>query len=765
MKRLAILSLTTLCCGIFALQLNAAEGLSLDNFTIKAGETKTVKVNKTSSQPTTFTGFQFTITAPEGLTIESVSPNSGFSGNFTFSSADNASGDKVVILYALPNGSSVPSSNLTEGILDITLTASKDVEDKDTETLTFSNVIFTGTDVNSNKFTFENSVCTVTYENEAVTDVTITPGAGNSDPDDPDNPDNPDGPYGQDPDNQDPEKPNPEDPAYPKHESNSSNYFELFVGETITFSANVNENATLTEITWAPSQSTTDLGITIEGNSITIAAKAISTQATTITATAYNQTAAEIQVKVVPMPIMSVSINTDADKTDVDIDSTLQLNALVKPSVTYTGPVTLEWTTEDEYIEVNESTGVVTGKKAGEATVTVTAQSEGGDSKDATIQITVNPIVAQNVAITSLYHDKQADRHNLKVGDKLDLTATVTPANTSFPEVEWTVNPSNIASVEEGILIAKEKGSATVTATVISTKGGANPVSATYDITVEDVLYGDANDDKAVDVSDVIVVAYYIVELPADNFSFVNADVIQDDKIDIADQQEISDIALGISKNYNNNQFVGNVNSYISNDHVVADDYNVGNGGNIEVGVRLENAPDYKSLQADFVLPEGMKVATVAQGKALDGHSLMYNVTDAGILKVVLFSMDGKAFKDEALPLFTIMADVERNCGNLEIENVIALSTDSDKYELEGEGGTRVDIVGIEGVNANELNIVAGHGFIEVSGETGGNIAVYDMTGKTLGHASMTSNTTRINMAPGIYLVKVNDTAKRVIVK
>lgn len=762
-----------LALGTSGISAQTQEGLSIENFTIKAGETKTVSVNKATVEPAQYTGFQFTITPPEGVTLDAVTANEGYS-NLQFTSADTGNGGKTVILYGLPTGGSVPTSSITDGIVTLTLTASKDLVDKNTGTLSFSNVIFTGTEVNNTKFTYADTDCTVTFENVPVTDVEITPGGGGGgdDPDDPDNPGGGDGdkndPYGQDPDNDDPEKPDPNDPNYPKHENNTSDYFELFVGETITFSANVNEGATLTEITWSPTESTTDLGIKINGNSITIAGKAISTEATKFTATSYNGTKTEISVKVVPMPVMSVTV-TSPQGDNIDIDDSITLTATVKPSVKYTGSVTLTWSTEDDdLIDLNSSTGEVTGKLAGDATITVSAQSV-GEAKTSDIQITVNPIEAESIEIHSTYYDKTTDRNKLKVGEKLVLTATVSPDDTSFPEVEWTVSEGDVISLStdgEITATALKTGTAIVTATVKATKESANPVQDTFEITVEGTpLYGDANDDSGVDVADAMVVAYYIVDQVADTFSFINADVIPDGTIDVADQQEIINIALGVSTKYRDNQFVGTINSFVSDNRIVADDFTVGNGGMVELGVRLDNAADYISLQADFIIPQGMNITGVEAGSAANGHSILYNVTENNVLKVVLFSLDSKSFASSDSPVFIIKADADRSCGSMEIENVIALSNESDKYELQGEGGTRSDHAGIVDMTAERQNVASGNGFIEVTAEEGDNVRVYDIAGRMMENVVLGGNFARIELPKGIYIVEVNGKPQRVAVK
>lgn len=764
MKKINLLTLSLMVAGMGYGSLDMAaqsEGLSIAPFTIKAGETMTVKVNKADIAPTDYTGFQLDITAPVGLTIDNVTANTGYPENFKFVQADNTDGSKTIILASAPSGQSIPTTNITEGILEITVTASKTVTDKATGDIKLTNIIFTGTEVNNLKTSYADATCTVTYENVPAKEVEITPGTDPTDPDDPYDPET-------DPD---PDKPNPNDPDYPKHENWGENgYYEIYVDETIVFGASVDEDATLQDITWTPTASTTDLQVSVEGNSLKITGLQISETETTFTAASeYADVKTEIKVKVVPMPVMRVYINSDNDKNDVDIDGTLQLSATVYPAAKYTGDVTLTWSIDEEdYASIDSSTGEVTGIAPGDATVTVSAQGEAGDAKTKTLGVTVNPIKAEKVEITTKY-DKIEGKTKIKVGEKLKLTAIVTPEETSFPEVEWTVSEGDVVSLTEDdeiIVTALKEGTATVTATVKSSNDDETPVAATIQITVEGTpLYGDADDSGKVDIVDAMTVAYYIIDMVADNFCFINADVIQDENIDIADYNEILDISAGISLNYKDNEYVGSSFSYTSDDRLMAEDFTVGDEGDVEIGLSLENTGDYKGLQADIIIPEGMTVLGVEAGEAAANHSLLYNVNNEGTLKVVLLSAAGESFKAVDAPLFTINAIAEVGCGDLEIENVIALDNSSNKYELGSEAGTNLSSSAVKGIRTESSSVISGKGYIELSGNSGDEVTVYDLDGRIVKNETLTGVNATIALQKGIYLVRIGRHTERVAVK
>ena len=84
----------------------------------------------------------------------------------------------------------------------------------------------------------------------------------------------------------------------------------------------------------------------------------------------------------------------------------------------------------------------------------------------------------------------------MTIGEQSTLTATLTPADAT-DVVEWTTSAENVATVENGVVTAVGKGSATITAT-------AGKFSATCKVTVVE-LYAVATDAAALAVGDVIV--------------------------------------------------------------------------------------------------------------------------------------------------------------------------------------------------------------------------------------------------------------------
>ncbi len=240
----------------------------------------------------------------------------------------------------------------------------------------------------------------------------------------------------------------------------------MLIGETLQLTATVlPENVTNGDVTW----STSDEAIaTVENGLVT----AVAPGNVTITATTADGTELTATCAITVNPIVATSIALDKTEATMLIGETLQLTATVLPENVTNGDVT--WSTSDEAIATVEN-GLVTALAVGN--VTITATTADGTELTATCAITVNPILAESIAL-----DKTEATMN--IGETLQLTATVLPENVTSDDLAWTSSDEAIATVENGLVTAVAPGNVTITAT--TTDG--SELSATCAITVNPIL-------------------------------------------------------------------------------------------------------------------------------------------------------------------------------------------------------------------------------------------------------------------------------------
>ena len=128
----------------------------------------------------------------------------------------------------------------------------------------------------------------------------------------------------------------------------------------------------------------------------------------------------------------------------------------------------ISWVSSNPSIAIVSSTGLVSALKAGKVIISATTENE--------IVATCEIIVSDKVIdVTSV--SLNLIEINLKIGSKTTLIATVLPTNATNQDVTWKSSNNLVATVEDGVVEAISKGTATITAT-------AGDCSATALVTV-----------------------------------------------------------------------------------------------------------------------------------------------------------------------------------------------------------------------------------------------------------------------------------------
>lgn len=153
--------------------------------------------------------------------------------------------------------------------------------------------------------------------------------------------------------------------------------------------------------------------------------------------------------------------------------------------VTLTANRSVVWSSSDTTVATVSSAGVVTGVKAGKATIT--AKDTSGMTGTVTVTVQQTTVAVQSVSLnkTSL---------TLTAGGSETLTATVSPSNASNRSVTWASSNTAVATVSGGTVKAVKAGSATITATASDSSGK----KATASVTVKEAAY----EPKAISVSE-----------------------------------------------------------------------------------------------------------------------------------------------------------------------------------------------------------------------------------------------------------------------
>lgn len=175
--------------------------------------------------------------------------------------------------------------------------------------------------------------------------------------------------------------------------------------------------------------------------------------------------AASVYCKVtVEQPATGISI---PEKASVGIGKTVTLKATLQPANATNKNVS--WKSSDTSIVKVSSAGVISGVKAGKATITATTMD--GKYKDTctvTVYIPVRSVKLNKTSTT------------LKMGSTTTLVPTFTPSNATIKTVTWTSSNYDVATVDAGGKVTpKSVGYAVITAT---TKDGALKASCKVNV-------------------------------------------------------------------------------------------------------------------------------------------------------------------------------------------------------------------------------------------------------------------------------------------
>jgi len=234
-------------------------------------------------------------------------------------------------------------------------------------------------------------------------------------------------------------------------------------GDTQTLVATITPaNATNQDVTWSSNNTTV---ATVSSSGVVTAKKAGSATITVTTSDGGKKATCAVTVSSAVIPVTGVSLNNTS--LTMEVGDTQTLVATVSPSNATNKSVT--WSSSDTNVVTVSSSGVVTAKASGYATITVTTVN---GAKTATCDVAVVvPVTGVSLNHTSL---------TMNVGATQTLTATVSPSNATNKSVTWSSNNTSVATVSSsGVVTAKAAGSATIT---VTTNDGAK--AATCNVTV-----------------------------------------------------------------------------------------------------------------------------------------------------------------------------------------------------------------------------------------------------------------------------------------
>lgn len=173
--------------------------------------------------------------------------------------------------------------------------------------------------------------------------------------------------------------------------------------------------------------------------------------------------------------IKGIEIINETNSRILYVGETLQLSAKVYASVEN---LKVAWSSKDENIATVDELGHVIALKAGKVEIIATCEENEKITQKYALIVEEKP--AEEILPTSVVINSLNDQTTCKVGEKINLTATVMPHNAT-QKVEWTSSDPLVATVVRGIVTPLAVGTVTITASV----KGYPEISDTINLTFE----------------------------------------------------------------------------------------------------------------------------------------------------------------------------------------------------------------------------------------------------------------------------------------
>lgn len=415
----------------------------------------------------------------------------------------------------------------------------------------------------------------------------------------------------------------------------------------------------------------------------------------------------------------------------------------------------VDWKSDDEAVASVSADGVVTAHKVGQTSIHAIA-NDGGGAK-ATCIITVDPTMVSSITLS---------QENLKIrkNHTVQLSAIVAPTDATNASFIWSSTNEDVAKVsEDGVISAIAPGDAVIKAT----SQDGSQVEVSCQVKVLPVLKGDSNDDDEINVVDAVNTVNYIFNKVTGTFAFEAADVNSDDHISISDVTGTTDLIMqqvlqvkeqvAMAKGYGVSAMDDASSSDRSLDCLVLSQQDKSN-----IDIALDNNSNFVALQADITLPVNVNdVEVKLSGVMATTHQLSYSKLNAHTLRVVVYSLSNSTFMD-GQPIFCLSSKKNLNAKSIGVTNAIGSDVEAKGYRLTSRNNEVTSIDGI-GVDGTSVKVVADG--LMFTGLKGTPIYVYTTSGILVKTFSLASETSKIALQAGAYLVKMNGQVVKITVK
>lgn len=189
-----------------------------------------------------------------------------------------------------------------------------------------------------------------------------------------------------------------------------------------------------------------------------------------------------------------------------------------------------------------------------------------------------------------------------------------------------------------------------------------------FNVIVSDVIMGDANGDKEVNVSDIVEIVNYILEKPSSRFVLAASDLNGDGEINVTDIVRVVAIILSVNASNVRSNYLVNTEESKGSDELALIGLNPQT-----YALHLDNSSDFVAAQFDVHLNDGQSIENIIMNSVRNsGHHLAYSEIANGVYRVIVYSTDNSSFYGNSGELVTLRMN---GVGNLMIDNIVFVTS------------------------------------------------------------------------------------------
>ncbi|MBR4988596.1 MAG: CotH kinase family protein [Bacteroidaceae bacterium] len=275
-----------------------------------------------------------------------------------------------------------------------------------------------------------------------------------------------------------------------------------------------------------------------------------------------------------------------------------------------------------------------------------------------------------------------------------------------------------------------------------------------YDI--NDLIYtlaGDVSNNNQLTIHDVALVTAYLNGNTHESFSSSKADHDKNGRIELNDARMIATLveegdAPSVAYWLSTPQAIG---EFYSDDIVIE----VGDVQSASLNLLEYTEEQYKAMQFDITIPEGMSLIDIIQSDAISEHNFSYTEIGENAYRVIAYSDEDNCFSTDGMPLIELILNSleiinEENC-MVKISNAYFVDHENNELHLNDH---KILFSQATGINYNGVDLlIEGGECISITSLEPQDITIYSVDGRKIRSFRTKKGTTRIAIPAGVYIV------------